>query len=78
MGRKLDSATISKTNEYNRTRDMRSTGDLLNDPDDAERSFNARNALDTLRNVSDWVRVVHGRRKAILFVSEGSTTTSTT
>jgi VWFA-related protein len=71
QGRKLDSATINKTNEYNRTRDMRQQGDPLNDPDDMERGFNARSTLDTLRNVAEWFGAVHGRRKAILFVSEG-------
>ena len=71
QGRKLDSATINKTNEYNRTRDIRQQGDPLNDPDDAERGFNARTTLDTLRNVADWFGSVRGRRKAILFVSEG-------
>ena len=71
MGRKLDSPTINKTNEYNRTRDIRQQGDPLNDPEDAERGFNARSTLDTLRNVSEWFGSVHGRRKAILFVSEG-------
>jgi VWFA-related protein len=70
-GRKLDSATVNKTNEYNRTRDMRAQGDPLNDPDDAERGFNARTTLDTLRNVAEWFGSVRGRRKAILFVSEG-------
>src|SRR5882757_373776 len=71
QGRKLDSATISKTNEYNRSRDLRQQGDALNDPDDMERGFNARSTLDTLRNVAEWFGSVHGRRKAILFVSEG-------
>ena len=71
MGRKLDSATANKTNEYNRTRDMRQQGDPLNDPDDMERGFNARITLDTLRSVSEWFGSVRGRRKAILFVSEG-------
>src|SRR3954470_3789595 len=70
-GRKLDSATANKTNEYNRTRDMRQSGDPLNDPDDMERGFNARSTLDTLRNVAEWFGSIHGRRKAILFVSEG-------
>jgi len=70
-GRKLDSATANKTREYNNTRDFRNQGDPLNDPDDAERGFNARNTLDTLRNVADWFGSVRGRRKAILFVSEG-------
>jgi VWFA-related protein len=71
QGRKLDSATASKTNEYNNTRGIRQQGDILNDPDDMERGFNARTTLDTLRNVSQWFGSVRGRRKAILFVSEG-------
>jgi VWFA-related protein len=71
QGRKLDSATANKTAEYYRTLDRRVQGDPLNDPDDAERAFNARNSLDTLRNIAEWFGSVHGRRKAILFVSEG-------
>jgi len=71
QGKKLDSATINKTREYYQTRDLRQQGDPLNDPDDAERAFNARNTLTTLRNVSDWFASVRGRRKAIIFVSEG-------
>jgi VWFA-related protein len=71
QGRKLDSATINKTNEYNRTRDLRQSGDPLNDVDDAERAMNARNTLDSLRNVAEWFSSVRGRRKSILFVSEG-------
>jgi VWFA-related protein len=71
QGRKLDSATANKTSEFYRTRDMRQAGDPLNDPDDAERAFNARSTLDTLRNVAEWFSSVRGRRKSILFVSEG-------
>ena len=70
-GRKLDSATANRIGEYNRTRDMRQTGDPINDPNDSERAFNARTTLDTLRNVAEWFGAVRGRRKAILFVSEG-------
>jgi len=71
QGKKLDSATVNKTREYYQTRDLRQQGDPLNDPDDAERAYNARNTLMTLRNVSDWFASVRGRRKAIIFVSEG-------
>ncbi len=71
QGRKLDSATVNKTNEYYRTRDLRQSGDPLNDADDAERAMNARNTLDSLKNVAEWFSSVHGRRKTILFVSEG-------
>jgi VWFA-related protein len=70
-GQKVQSATINKTQEYYNTRDMRQAGDALNDPDDAERAFKARSTLATLKNVSDWFANVRGRRKAILFVSEG-------
>lgn len=71
QGRKLKSATANKTEEYYRTRDSRQQRDPINDPDDFERAYNARNALRTLRNVSDWFASVRGRRKAIIFVSEG-------
>src|SRR6266852_4187258 len=70
-GRKLDSATAGRTEEFYRTRDLRQSGDPLNDPNDAERGFNARSTLDTLRNVAEWFGSVRGRRKTILFVSEG-------
>jgi VWFA-related protein len=71
QGNALDSMTANKTNEFNRTRDTRQQGDALNDPDDAERAFKARSSLDTLRNVAEWFSSVRGRRKTILFVSEG-------
>ena len=54
QGRKLKSATANRTAEYYRTRDLRQQGDPINDPEDAERAFNARSTLDTLRQVADW------------------------
>lgn len=71
MGRKLDSATANKTAEYYRTQGMRQPGDPLNDPDDQERAYNATNTLRTLQNVAEWFQSVRGRRKTILFLSEG-------
>ena len=41
------------------------------DPLDAERAFNARRSLQALENVSNWMADVQGRRKALLFFSEG-------
>src|SRR5207247_11469612 len=67
----LRSATAEKTDEYYRTRDTRTSGDPVNDPTDQERSFNARSTLDALKNVADWFGGIHGRKKTILFVSEG-------
>jgi len=71
QGRRLDSATANKTAEYYRAQGLRQQGDPLNDPEDAERAFNARNTLTTLKNVAEWFSSVRGRRKSILFVSEG-------
>ena len=71
MGKKLDSATANKTAEYYRTQGMRQQGDPLNDPDDQERAYNASNTLRTLQNVAEWFQSVRGRRKTILFLSEG-------
>jgi VWFA-related protein len=72
MGRKLDSATVTKTDEYFRQQSSgRQTGDPLTDPLDAERQTNARQSLDALKNIAEWFSTVRGRRKTILFVSEG-------
>ena len=72
LGRKLDSATVTKTEEYFRTQGLRrQTGDSLTDPVDAERQNNARQSLTALKNIAEWFSTVRGRRKAILFVSEG-------
>ena len=71
MGRKLRSATLNKTDDYYRMRGTRSSGDLPRDPEDAERASKARSTLDTLRQVAEWFSSVRGRRKSILFVSEG-------
>lgn len=41
------------------------------DPLDAERGFNARIAMSALRDVAGRMGELHGRRKALLFISEG-------
>lgn len=71
LGRKVQSETLSRNEQYQRTTDVRSAGDPVNDPDDAERAYNARSTLDFLKTVADWFAGIHGRRKSILFVSEG-------
>jgi VWFA-related protein len=43
----------------------------VQDPLDPERGTNARRALDAIENVSTWLSDVQGRRKALLFFSEG-------
>lgn len=70
-GQKLPSATVSRTEEFFRRREGMGGTDPLNDPDDAERAYKAKGTLETLQKVADWFGSVRGRRKAILFVSEG-------
>jgi VWFA-related protein len=53
---------------------MRSAGAPPPDPvdiDAKEREFNARAVLEELTAVADWFSVVHGRKKSILYFSEG-------
>jgi len=87
MGRKLRSGTLEKLDSYNRQQSMNAgasssdgsnssnspsnSGNKITDPLDFERGYNARNALDTLKNVADFLSGIRGRRKALLFFSEG-------
>lgn len=71
MGRKLLSPTLGKMDQYALTRNVRQTGDPLTDPNTLERGHNARTMLTTLRNLSDWLSGIHGRRKAVVVISEG-------
>lgn len=72
FGRKLDSATLTKTEEYARTQELRrESGYKLTDRMEAERQANARQSLSALKNLAEWFSTIRGRRKAILFFSEG-------
>jgi VWFA-related protein len=69
-GQKLESAVITRNNEYFRQRDAGLTG-RVDDPNEQERVFKIRSTLTSLRQVADWFGGVHGRRKTMLFFSEG-------
>jgi VWFA-related protein len=70
MGRKLRSPTLNKIDSYNLTRGG-SQNATIADAEQAERMHNARSMLTTLRSLSDWLAGIRGRRKAVIFVSEG-------
>jgi VWFA-related protein len=70
MGRKLRSATLNKIDSYNMTRGS-SMGAAITDVDQPERLYNARAMLSTVKNLSDWLAGVRGRRKAVVLISEG-------
>ena len=71
MGRKLRSSTLERLEEEQRTRGFRDQGARIDDPSDQERAFMARNTLDSLRNLSNYLAGISGRRKAIIYFSEG-------
>lgn len=71
VGRKLPSATLTRNDEYFRQRGMPIQDLRITDPIELERAHNARSALEVLQRVAEWFGGVRGRRKTILFVSEG-------
>lgn len=70
MGRKLRSATLNKIETYNSTRGTGLDPRLV-DYDQEHRLYNARSMLSTVKNLSDWLSAIHGRRKAVVLISEG-------
>jgi len=71
MGRKVRSSTLNRIDQEQRTRDTRQMGDRIDDVDDAERGYQARTALDTMRQLATYLGGVSGRRKALVLFSEG-------
>ncbi len=76
IGQALESLTLSRQAQYQRQQSL-PPGALGNDnkrvedPLDMERGYKARQSLDSLKAISDWVAAIRGRRKAIVFLSEG-------
>ena len=71
MGRKLNSSTMNMIEDVQRRAGTPFAADPAADIDDKERGFYARNALDAIRNVAQYLGNIRGRRKAIVYFSEG-------
>lgn len=71
MGRKLRSATLNRIDDEMMTRGTRAANDPINDIDENERGYNARIMLDSMRQISQFLTGVSGRRKALVLFSEG-------
>ena len=71
MGQKLRSATMNKIDDYFRNSGTPLAGEKPVDLDDKERGYHARNALDTVRNLAQYLGNIRGRRKALVLFSEG-------
>jgi VWFA-related protein len=71
MGQKLRSETEERLEEYQRQSSIPGTISKVDDPLDMQRGYDARMALESLTRISDWIGSIRGRRKAIVFFSEG-------
>ena len=85
VGQKLPSSAVMRNEKM--SRQMNAAGAPTDDagdpiqidpanrfvPDDiaTERTFQARQALSSLRSISEWMSTIQGRRKAIVLISEG-------
>lgn len=70
-GRKIGSATQSRIDDYYRQQAMRS-GNPARDTEEGERAHYARNTLRTLRSAAELLGNIQGRRKAVVWFSEGT------
>jgi VWFA-related protein len=84
VGQKLPSAAVTKTDARSRDEaNSRALSDaqapeqltpenrFTEDMDAPERTYKARAALNSLRNIAEWMSAIQGRRKAIIYISEG-------
>jgi VWFA-related protein len=65
-----DEAAAGESQEI-RTPEGLQQAQAIRDPYDTERAATARRSLDAIQNVARWMADVQGRRKALLFFSEG-------
>ena len=70
MGQKERSATLGRIDEYYRTQGTGLSG-RPRDPNEEIRVYKARNTYTVLKNVADYLAGIRGRRKAVVFFSEG-------
>lgn len=71
MGRKLRSSTLNMIDDVQRRAGSPLAEDPAADLDDKERGYNARNTLDSLRNLANYLGNIRGRRKAVVMFGEG-------
>jgi VWFA-related protein len=85
LGQKLQSSGVQRNEKM--SREMNAAGQPIDDAGDpiqidpanryigddsaAERTFQARQSLNSLRSISEWMSAIQGRRKAIVYISEG-------
>jgi VWFA-related protein len=70
IGLKVNSSTMTR-NELFYAGGVSSVDGRVSDPFDMERGFNAQSTTRALRQVSEWLGSIRGRRKTIVLISEG-------
>ena len=86
VGQKMPSAGVARNES--KSREMDAQGRPIDDAGDpiaidpanryvaddraTERMFQTRQALNSLRSIAEWMSAIQGRRKAIIYVSEGA------
>jgi VWFA-related protein len=71
MGRKLTSSTRNMIEDVQRRAGTPLSGEPATDMDDKERGYQARNTLESIRNLSNYLGNIRGRRKAVVMFGEG-------
>jgi VWFA-related protein len=71
MGRKLNSSTLNRIDDVQRRAGTPMAGDPAVDIDDKERGYQARNTLNSIKNVAEYLGNIRGRRKAVVLFGEG-------
>ena len=71
MGQKERSPTLERIDDYYRTQGHGPRRAAPRDPSEAIRVYKARNTFTVLKNVADYMAGIRGRRKAVVFFSEG-------
>src|SRR5215211_6840362 len=72
MGNKADSATVAALQDYQMNRNMPGAGSNANAAfNEMQRYNNARNSMRALKNLADFMAGMRGRRKAVVYFSEG-------
>jgi VWFA-related protein len=70
MSRQIDAAG-QPTNDAGDPITIDPTNRFVADERASERMFQTRQALNSLRSIAEWMSAIQGRRKAIIYVSEG-------
>jgi VWFA-related protein len=71
MGRKLNSSVRNMIDDVQRRAGTPMSADPATDLDDKERGYQARNTLESIRNLSNYLGNMRGRRKAVVLFGEG-------